>query len=167
MKQTLLIVSAKADAGLSNEILHLIREDEEKGDGGFSENNLRILTMNEEQWRLHRNAVMPKVHVLFIGRPAQGLWLHEDMAVRFEKFGIRYGWSGRYTFLYVEEKALKDHQVYDRFLKELKALCTLEDVIQSQKAGCPAAHRHALRGPAGPLRKRAGGREAHQRLVCQ
>lgn len=133
MKQTLLIVSAKADAGLSNEILHLIREDEEKGDGGFSENNLRILTMNEEQWRLHRNAVMPKVHVLFIGRPAQGLWLHEDMAVRFEKFGIRYGWSGRYAFLYVEEKALKDHQVYDRFLKELKALCTLEDVIQSPK----------------------------------
>ena len=55
------------------------------------------------------------------------------MAVRFEKFGIRYGWSGRYAFLYVEEKALKDHQVYDRFLKELKALCTLEDVIQSPK----------------------------------
>lgn len=132
-KKTLFIVSSKPDAGLSNEILHLIREDEMKSPGLSYENNLRIVTMNEDQWRLHKNAIIPKYHVLFIGLPEQGRWLPENMAVKFTKYGITYGWTGWHAFLTVDERKLKGHDVYSRFLKELKELCSLEDIIQSPK----------------------------------
>lgn len=133
MKKTLFVVSSKPDAGLSNEILHLIREDARQYSEDFSENNLRIVMMNEDQWRLHKNAIMPKSHVLFIGLPEQGAWLPETMTLKFNKYGIHYGWTGCHAFLTVQENILKDHSAYDHFLEELKELCTLEDVIQSPK----------------------------------
>ena len=60
MRKTLFVVSAKPDAGLSNEILHLIREDEKQRIDGLTEENLRIIVMNEDQWNLHRNAARPR-----------------------------------------------------------------------------------------------------------
>lgn len=48
MRKTLFVVSAKPDAGLSNEILHLIREDEKQRIDGLTEENLRIIVMNED-----------------------------------------------------------------------------------------------------------------------
>lgn len=133
MKKTLCIVSSRPDAGLSNEILHLIREDEMKNQGSPLEPHLRVITMNEDQWRLHKNTIITRYPVLFIGLPEQGRWLPEAMAVRFTKYGITYGWTGRHAFLTVNEKALKDHEVYSQFLTELKALCNLGDVIKSPR----------------------------------
>lgn len=97
------------------------------------EPHLRVITMNEDQWRLHKNTIIAKYPVLFIGLPEQGRWLPETMEVRFTKYGITYGWTGRHAFLTVNEKALKDHEVYSQFLIELKALCSLGDVIKSPR----------------------------------
>lgn len=104
-----------------------------KNQGSSLEPHLRVITMNEDQWRLHKNAIMTRYPVLFIGLPEQGRWLPEAMAVRFTKYGITYGWTGRHAFLTVNEKALKDHEVYSQFLTELKALCNLGDVIKSPR----------------------------------
>lgn len=133
MRKTLFVVSAKPDAGLSNEILHLIREDEKQRIDGLTEENLRIIVMNEDQWNLHRNAARPETRVLFIG-PVKTISQPSDaFRIRFHKYGIRYGFDGHRAFLTVNEKALKDHEIYDRFLEELKSLCSLEDIIQSPK----------------------------------
>lgn len=133
MRKTLFVVSAKPDAGLSNEILHLIREDEKQRVDGLTEENLRIIVMNEDQWNLHKSAAQPETRVLFIGPVKAITEPSEAFRIRFHKYGIRYGCDGRRAFLTVNEKALKDHEEYDRFLEELKSLCTLEDIIQSPK----------------------------------
>ena len=59
------------------------------------EPHLRVITMNEDQWRLHKNTIIAKYPVLFIGLPEQGRWLPKTMEVRFTKYGITYGWTGR------------------------------------------------------------------------
>ena len=129
----MVVVSARPDAGLSNEILHLIREDGKQRMDGLSEENLRIAVMNEDQWILHRNALRPETRVLFVGPVKLIPPPEESFHIVFHKYGIRYGWEGHRAFLTVNEKALKDHEIYGHFLEELKTLCTLEDVIQSPK----------------------------------
>lgn len=87
MRKTLFVVSAKPDAGLSNEILHLIREDEKQRIDGLTEENLRIIVMNEDQWNLHRNAARPETRVLFIG-PVKTISQPSDaFRIRFHKYG--------------------------------------------------------------------------------
>lgn len=41
------------------------------------EPRLRVITMNEDQWRLHKNTIIARYPVLFIGLPEQGRWLPE------------------------------------------------------------------------------------------
>lgn len=52
-----------------------------KNQGSPLEPHLRVITMNEDQWRLHKNTIIAKYPVLFIGLPEQGRWLPETMEV--------------------------------------------------------------------------------------
>ena len=133
MRKTLLIVASKPDAGLSNEILRMIQEEEIKKGHDPETGTLRLVIMNEEQWLLHRHARFPDAHVLFIGPVEFVDWLPKRMDVKFQKYGIRYGWSGRRASLQVNEKSLKSREAYRRFLSELKSVCAMEDIIESPR----------------------------------
>ncbi len=133
MRKNLFVVSSKTDSGLSNEILHAIREDEKNRHPPLTPERLRVVVMNEEQWIIHHHELLPNSHVLFVGPVNVVSWLPEQMTTKFEKYGIRYGWIGHRASLIVNEKTLKNHALYDQFLKELKELCSAEDLIRSPK----------------------------------
>lgn len=133
MRKNLFVVSSKTDSGLSNEILHAIREDEKNRHPPLTPERLRVVVMKEEQWIIHHHELLPNSHVLFVGPVNVVSWLPEQMTTKFEKYGIRYGWIGRRASLIVNEKTLKNHALYDQFLKELKELCSAEDLIRSPK----------------------------------
>lgn len=133
MRKNLFVVSSKTDSGLSNEILHAIREDEKNRHPPLTPERLRVVVMNEEQWIIHHHELLPNSHVLFVGPVNVVSWLPEQMTTKFEKYGIRYGWIGHRASLIVNEKTLKNHALYDQFLKELKELCSEEDLIRSPK----------------------------------
>lgn len=130
-KQVLFVVAEIPDAGLANEILHLIREDEKKKAG--AEGHFEVVTMNEEQWELNKSAFLSDGRVLFLGSLHQRKHFGHPLPVRFEKYGIRYGWKGPYAFLTTDKKVLKNEKTYAEFLKELKALCTLDDITRSPR----------------------------------
>lgn len=133
MRKNLFVVSAKSNSSFSNEILHVIREDEKNRHPLLTPEQLRVVVMNEEQWIIHHHELLPNSHVLFIGPVNVVSWLPKEMDTKFEKYGIRYGWAGHRASLIVDEKPLKDHALYEKFLKELKEICSVEDLIKSPK----------------------------------
>lgn len=130
-KPVLFVVAKIPDAGLANEILHLIREDEKKK--ADLEGHFQVVTMNEEQWQLNQSAFLKDGRILFLGPVLRNGLFPNPLPVKFEKYGICYGWEGPYAFLMADRDALKDEKVYGEFLKEMKELCTGDDLTRGPK----------------------------------
>ena len=124
-KPVLFVVTEIPDAGLANEILHLIREEEKKK--ADVEGHFQVVTMNEEQWQLNQSAFLSDGRVLFLGPVLRKDLFPNPLPVKFEKYGICYGWNGPCAYLMADQGGLKEEKVYNEFLKEMKRLCTRDD----------------------------------------
>lgn len=124
-KQVLFVVAEMPDSGLANEILHLIREDEKKK--ADVEGHFQVVTMNAEQWQLNQSAFLSDGRVLFLGPVLRKDLFPNPLPVKFEKYGICYGWNGPCAYLMADQGGLKEEKVYNEFLKEMKRLCTRDD----------------------------------------
>lgn len=131
-QKTLYIISNQTDTAFANQIWQAIcREQQEKE--GFCQEAISMMVLSEEQWMVQKETLQ-KEKVLFIGPIDYMKYLPVKLHLRFEKYGIRYGWHDHWACLLTDTKKLRNRKVYQEFLKELQSWCPVDELVQRPKA---------------------------------
>lgn len=123
-KKTLYVVCSRGDTAFANQILHEIRKQEEGTESHFC-----IIALSEEQWQIQKDA-LAEGKMIFLGPVQRTPSLPQAMPLRFQKYGVSYGWSDGQGFLLTDATALNDKRVYQDFLEELKKECQVEEILR-------------------------------------
>ncbi len=93
----------------------------------------RIIPLTAEQWQFQRNSFKDSDKVLFIGNIAPVLPLQQKMPLKYDQFGIRYGWLGNRAALICDRSGVKDRDVYHRFLNQFRKETAFTDELKESK----------------------------------
>ena len=74
----------------------------------------------EKVWIQNKEAGTIKSKVLLIDDIKGSDQLSPIMDIKYDKYGIIYGWAGSQALLTIDEKALKKKENYEKFLAELR-----------------------------------------------
>lgn len=94
----------------------------------------RVLTLNKKSWASCGSIATGAEKVLFIGDVKGTQELREKMEVRFDKYGVRYGWDETTAFITADGKAIADKEIYEDFVQEINSLPAPEKLKKAQKA---------------------------------
>ncbi len=118
---TTLIVVYK-DELLVNLLKKLIETDDdvdEENIVGVKDGSVRIVSWTEKVWLDQKKAGNINNKILILGKVKGWDKLVPILDVKFEKFGIKYGWAGNQALLISEAGLLDDKNEYNLFLDEL------------------------------------------------
>lgn len=104
----------KESAELGEEALRLVRWEE-----GRFEHRYKTDTIEEK--------------VLLIGNSKSAGNAVKVMDVRFEKYGVKYGWIGNCAFIHADLRKIRAKGVYEEFLEELSSLSVPEEIKADKK----------------------------------
>ena len=141
-RKKLIIVHSDNTAVFANYLQMLISSNNDKDDKQISnEDGLIETTIWSEKQYIDQKPTLSSVdHILFVGG---GEVLSKEtygITVRFDKYGMKYGWLGKYAFLYIIDKRLNKNEFsgflefakkYNPALREEKIFST--DVPSSKK----------------------------------
>lgn len=104
---------------------------------GTADGSVEIVSWNEKMWIQQKKAGTISDKILLIGDVKGADKLAPVIDVKYDNYGIRYGWAGKQALLQVDGKALSNKEAYDAFLAEFKALTLPEkkDDTMTEKAG--------------------------------
>lgn len=131
-KQTLIVVYK--DELLMNQLRKLIETQDDK-DGeviGTRDNSINVVSWNEKVWLGNKKAGNIQGKILFLGDIKGTDKLVPVLDVKFDEFGVKYGWAGNQAVLYIEPKALMERKNYDEFVKKLSEMAVPE-FLKSEK----------------------------------
>lgn len=132
--QTLIVVYNGKDELIVNQLRKLLETNDDNGDTivGVEDGSVQIVPWTEKVWLQNKEAGTIKSKVLLIGKVKGVDHLLPIIDVKYEKYGIMYGWAGSQAILSVDEKALKKKETYEAFLKELQSK-TANNVAKGKK----------------------------------
>lgn len=123
--ETKKLIVAYKDEMIVNQLKKLVETkddtDEEKIVGTV-DGSITIVSWCEKVWLDQKKAGNVNNKVLFIGDVKDTNKLVPLIDVKFEKYGVKYGWAGNQAVVAVEPKVLVDKKIYDEFLTELRKL---------------------------------------------
>lgn len=131
--QTLIVVYK--DELLLNELRKLVETNDDL-DGQFvgtEDGSVTIVAWKEKTWLEQKRAGDISSKVLFIGEIKGTENLSPLINWKFEKFGVKYGWSGKQALIIADPKAVKKKKDYEKFLEALKSEITVEAVKNKKK----------------------------------
>lgn len=123
IEETLIVVYK--DELVKNQLRKLIEsKDDEEDDKivGTKDDSIKIVEWDEKQWLAQKKAGTIDSKILFVGK-IKGVEknLEPLIDVKFNRWGIKYGWSGKsQALLIVDESVVSKKEDYDDFLKEFK-----------------------------------------------
>lgn len=135
--QTLIIVYK--DEMLANQMKKLI-ETKDDADGsvtGTRDNSINVVTWTEKIWLANKKAGNITSKVLFLGDIKGVDSLIPVIDVKFEKYGVRFGWAGNQAVIYAEPNKIKSIESYGEFhaaLAKLPVPQAVKDVIKPKSA---------------------------------
>lgn len=97
--------------------------DDDKENGkivGTEDGSVIIVAWNEKMWLEQKKAGTIDSKVLFIGNTKGIDKLAPIIDVKYDKWGIKYGWAGKQALLQVDETALLKRENYNAFLEAFK-----------------------------------------------
>lgn len=120
--QTLIIVYK--DEMLANQMKKLIetKDDTEDSVTGTRDNSINVVAWTEKVWLSNKKAGNITSKVLFLGDIKGVDKLIPVIDVKFDKYGIRYGWAGNQAVIYVSPNEIKSIDSYRAFHEELETL---------------------------------------------
>ncbi len=133
---TTLIVVYK-DELLVNQLKKLI---ETKDDGasdsvvGTTDGSVQIVAWTEKVWLEQKKTGNISAKILFLGDIKGTDKLIPVIDIKFEKFGVKYGWAGNQAVLTADPKAMKSREDYASFLADLGQLPAPVSVKSAIKA---------------------------------
>ena len=121
--KTLIVVYK--DELLANQIKKLVETNDDNGTNevvGTRDNSIKIVSSNEKTWLSNKKAGNIDSKVLFIGNIKGVDKLIPVIDVKFNKYGVKYGWAGKQAVIYIADKELSDTENYSEFLKAIEDL---------------------------------------------
>ena len=119
-----LIVVYKDELAL-NQIKKLVETNDDKNHDtvvGTKDGSVNIVSWSEKIWLDQKKAGNINSKVLFLGEIKGYEKLIPVVDIKFDMYGVKYGWAGNQAIIWVNVDALKDKEVYNDFLKDLNEL---------------------------------------------
>lgn len=129
--KTLIVVYK--DELMLNQLKKLIEtKDDSEIDGvvGVTDESVRIVAWTEKVWRDQKKAGNINNKVLFLGDIKDTDKLIPIIDIKYDQYGITYGWAGNQAILYVDPKALAQENIYNEFIEKLSAY-SLPDILKA------------------------------------
>ncbi|WP_049945269.1 hypothetical protein [Butyrivibrio sp. AC2005] len=112
--KTLIVVSK--DEMLINQFKKLVESDSEKYE------HVKIVAWNEKVWIANKKSGNIDSKVLFIGDVKGVDKLIPVLDLKLDEYGVRYGWAGKQSVIYAEDKVLDAKEVYKEFFEKLESM---------------------------------------------
>ncbi|MBE6968412.1 MAG: hypothetical protein E7444_08280 [Ruminococcaceae bacterium] len=129
-----LIVVCK-DKFFSEEMNRLINLKDDLDDEtvvGTKDGAVHTIIWNEAAWDAYRDRLDSRDRVLIIGRIKNTVQLGSDQ-IRFDKYGVKYGWNNNIAWIDADPKVLNADHDYNAFLTAINALQGSEEQKKSAK----------------------------------
>ncbi|WP_026491418.1 hypothetical protein [Butyrivibrio sp. XPD2002] len=118
--QTLIVVYK--DELVLNQLKKLVETNDDTPDGkivGTQDGSVTIVAWDEKMWLEQKKSGTIESKVLFIGNIKGTDKLEPVIDVKYDKWGIKYGWAGKQAYINVNEWAIKKEE-YKEFLEDFK-----------------------------------------------
>jgi hypothetical protein len=89
---------------------------------GTKDGTVNIVSWTEKVWLDQKKAGNINNKVLFLGDIKGTDKLTPVLDVKFDEFGVKYGWAGTQAVLFVDPQAIAKKEDYDAFLQKLNSL---------------------------------------------
>ena len=111
------------DEMLLNELRKLVETKDDTAEGvvGVKDGSVKIVSWNEKMWLGQKKNGTINNKVLFIGDIKNTDQLIPILDVKFDKYGVMYGWAGNQAVLTCDPKKLGSAE-YQEFLKDIESL---------------------------------------------
>lgn len=122
--ETKTLIVVYKDELMLNQLKKLIEtKDDSETDGvvGVTDESVRIVAWTEKVWRDPKKAGNINNKVLFLGDIKDTDKLIPIIDIKYDQYGITYGWAGNQAILYVDPKALAQENIYNEFIEKLSA----------------------------------------------
>lgn len=133
--KTLIVVYK--DEILVNQIKKMVETKDDNGDEsvvGTRDGSIRIVSWSEKVWLDNKKAGNISAKVLFLGSIKGTDKLLPVIDVKFDEYGVKYGWAGNQAVIFIDPSALQKREDYDSFLEKLSALPIPESIKGKTKS---------------------------------
>lgn len=131
--KTLIVVYK--DEMLMNQFRKLVESHDDRDSENIVEtrnDSINIVSWTEKVWLGNKKAGNIKGKVLFLGDIKGTDKLVPVIDIKFEKYGVKYGWAGNQAVLVGDIKGLANRDGYNDFLEELSKL-QVPDIVKGTK----------------------------------
>lgn len=123
------------DELLYQQLKKLVESDDDEDEVviGTKDGTVRLIRWEEQKWVYRSKTDTVDTKVLVIGDckgADNGLQL---MDVKFDQYGVRYGWVGNRAYVHADLRKIRAKGVYDAFLKELNEMPAPEVIKEDKK----------------------------------
>lgn len=121
--KTLIVVYK--DEMLVNQLKKLVEtndDTDEENPVGTTDGSISIVSWAEKVWLANKKAGNIKDKVLFLGDIKGTESLVPVIDVRFDEYGVKYGWAGDQALIFTDVKALSNRDTYREFVGKLAEL---------------------------------------------
>lgn len=135
--QTLIAVYRDKDEMAINQLRKLLETNDDQDDRivGVEDGSVQIVPWTEKVWLQNKEGGTIKSKVLLIDGIKGIEQLIPLIDVKYDQFGIIYGWAGSQAILSINEKALKKKAIYEDFLAELRKMANNTVAKKQKKLG--------------------------------
>lgn len=133
MTKTLIVVYK--DEMLINQLKKLVETKDDISDEqvvGTRDNSINIVAWTEKVWLGNKKAGNIKDKVLFLGDIKGTDSLIPVVDVKFDDFGVKYGWAGNQAVIFTDPKSISSKEDYLAFIRKLVEL-PVPDMIKQPK----------------------------------
>lgn len=132
--ETKSLIVVYKDEMLLNELRKLVETKDDTAEGvvGVKDGSVKIVSWNEKMWLGQKKNGTINNKVLFIGDIKKTDQLIPILDVKFDKYGVMYGWAGNQAVLTCDPKKLGSDE-YQEFLKDIENLDIPEAIKKANR----------------------------------
>ena len=114
----LIIVCDEKTSEYANYLRQLVSMKDDTADEivGVKDGTVEVAVWLEKDYVANMATISSKEHILFIGENKVSKKETPSMSVKFDKFGMKYGWLGKRAMMMVSD-SIKDKETYDQFIE--------------------------------------------------
>lgn len=118
------LIAVYKDELLMNQLRKMVEthDDNEQDVVGTKDVSLNIVSWTEKVWLGNKKAGNIQGKILFLGEIKGTDKLIPVIDVKFDEYGVKFGWAGNQAVVYADPRMLTNRENYDAFLKKLSAL---------------------------------------------